>query len=435
MLGGEVSGETAQGLLDLMVWTSESLLAAELSGEGVVQRANGALLGRCPGIIGQPVHAIVTPAHRPPLHAALHGATAGWSSLQIGLFPDETEVPADHRVWISGSPERILLVAEPAHTEQRRVIDALLSLNDELIRARRAERSLSRAERDREHDRRLLAGWQALGRPALAALEPDALVDRALEAAREAVQADAGMVVHAHAGADARIAAAAGAEVPDGARVPGPATGAGRLAFGHVRMFDDLLTIRLVSPHLADAGARRLAVAPVPLPGPAAAAVHAGWTRPGPHGEDELALLEHAGAVIAEGIALRAGPAGQPAGDGELRVARDPDAPGTARHWLDRRLGDVGEDARRTAVLLTSELVTNAVRHSTAPGPVRVVSRPVRGGLRVTVADPGGTSWPPERRAMRAGFGLMLVDAMSTRWGIERGPGTRVWFEVSERHV
>jgi len=30
----------------------------------------------------------------------------------------------------------------------------------------------------------------------------------------------------------------------------------------------------------------------------------------------------------------------------------------------------------------------------------------------------------------------MLVDAMSTRWGLERGcPGTRVWFEVSERHA
>ena len=434
MLGGDVSGQTAHGLLDLMVWSSESLLAAELTREGVVRRANAALLANGPGIVGQPVHAIVTPAHRPPLDAALHGAAGGWSSLEIGLFPDQSDEPADHRVWISGAADGILLVAEPAHTDQPRVIDALLALNDELVRARRAERSLGRAERDRDHDRRLLAGWRALGQPALAGLEPDAVVDRALEAAREAVQADAVVVVHAPDDTASQVVAAAGLGAPAVVRVPGPATRAGRIAFGHVRVFEDPLTIRLVSPPLAEAGARRLAVAPVPdLP---AAAVHAGWSEPRPHGEDELALLEHAGAVMAEGIALRAALAEPVARDGELRMARDIDAPGTARHWLDGRLRAVGEDTRRTAVLLTSELVTNAVRHATAPGPVQVMSRPVCGGLRVTVADPGGTNWPPEQRPPRAGFGLMLVDAMSTRWGLERGcPGTRVWFEVSERHV
>ena len=31
------------------------------------------------------------------------------------------------------------------------------------------------------------------------------------------------------------------------------------------------------------------------------------------------------------------------------------------------------------------------------------------------------------------GFGLRLVDKLATRWGVERGDGTVVWFEVDRR--
>src|SRR3954469_408085 len=58
VLGGELHVQTTHGLLDLMVWTSERLLAAELTGDGVVMRANAALLARGPTLVGQPIHAI-----------------------------------------------------------------------------------------------------------------------------------------------------------------------------------------------------------------------------------------------------------------------------------------------------------------------------------------------------------------------------------------
>ncbi|HWT25060.1 MAG TPA: hypothetical protein VN213_16280, partial [Solirubrobacteraceae bacterium] len=165
MVGEGLSSHTAQGLLDLMLWTGESLMAAELTPDGVVRRANGALLARAPGLVGQPIHAVVTPADRALVDAGLRGAGAGWSSVRLGLFPDEDTVPAEHRVWISGSPEKVLVVAEPAESAEERVIDVLVSLDDELIRARRADRALMRERRDHESDRRLLAGWAALSAP------------------------------------------------------------------------------------------------------------------------------------------------------------------------------------------------------------------------------------------------------------------------------
>jgi anti-sigma regulatory factor (Ser/Thr protein kinase) len=427
VLGGELHVQTTHGLLDLMVWTSERLLAAELTGDGVVMRANAALLARGPTLVGQPIHAIVAPSHRAPLDAALRGATAGWSSLEVGLFPDEHAVAAAHRVWITGSTERILFAAEPADVEEQRAIDALLTLTDRLVRAQEAERSVQRAERDRARDRRLLQGWTRVSMPALSALDGDARVEHALDVVCDAVEADALLVLHAPADeGQARVLAARGIDPPADARTPDRDSSAGRLGVGAVRVADDLLTIRLVSPHIAEAGARRLAV--LAVPGVAGTTLHVGWSRREARDEAELALLEHAAAVIAEGIAARLGSgAGAPS---ELRVERDADAPGTVRRWLGRLLDDADDDTRRTALLLGSELVTNAVRHSTAPGGLRIVRRPVRHGLRVSVTDPGGGPWSQDRRPERAGFGLMLVDAMSTRWGIERAGDTTVWFEL-----
>jgi anti-sigma regulatory factor (Ser/Thr protein kinase) len=429
VLGGELNVQTTHGLLDLMVWTSERLLAAELTGDGVVTRANAALLARGPTLVGQPIHAIVTPSHRAPLDAALRGATAGWSNLEVGLFPDEHEVPAEHRVWISGSAERILFVAEPVEIEQDRAIDALLTLSDRLVHAHEAERALERVERERARGRRLLQGWTRLSAPALSAVDGDALVDHALDAACDAVESDALLVLHApDAAGPARVLAARGIEPPAEVRTAGPESSAGRLGLGDVRVADDLLTVRLVSPHIAAAGARRLAL--LTVPGLPDTTVHVGWSRRDAGEDDELALLEHAAAVMADGIGGRIGVGAPAVAPGELRVGRDLDAPGAVRRWLGGLLEDADDDTRRTALLLGSELVTNAVRHSTAPGGLHVVSRPMRGGLRVSVSDPGGSPWTHERRSERAGFGLMLVDAMSSRWGIERAGGTTVWFEL-----
>ncbi|OSP42306.1 MULTISPECIES: ATP-binding protein [unclassified Streptomyces] len=87
------------------------------------------------------------------------------------------------------------------------------------------------------------------------------------------------------------------------------------------------------------------------------------------------------------------------------------------------------------ATLLVSELVTNALRHATAPVGVRL-TRPTghTGVLLVEVSDP--LPEPPHERAARpedeGGRGLQLLASASHRWGTRPGaPGKTVWFELS----
>ena len=86
----------------------------------------------------------------------------------------------------------------------------------------------------------------------------------------------------------------------------------------------------------------------------------------------------------------------------------------------------------RVAVLLTSELVTNAVVHATTPFRLDVVADG-DGLVRVAVTDGAAGVAEPARTidAAEHGRGLQLVDALSSRWGSECLPeGKRVWFEL-----
>jgi anti-sigma regulatory factor (Ser/Thr protein kinase) len=85
------------------------------------------------------------------------------------------------------------------------------------------------------------------------------------------------------------------------------------------------------------------------------------------------------------------------------------------------------------AVLLTSELVTNAIRHEPGENLMVVISCSC-GQLRVDVHD---TSWslpaPEDAPAdAEAGRGLMLVTSLSTEWGFYRTPaGKAVYFTLA----
>ncbi len=86
------------------------------------------------------------------------------------------------------------------------------------------------------------------------------------------------------------------------------------------------------------------------------------------------------------------------------------------------------------AVLLTSEIVTNALRHGRAPFRLHVEA--VDGTLRVEVRDAGGSSRPTVRDAEPediGGRGLALVDTLADAWGWrpEGARGTVVWFELT----
>ena len=92
------------------------------------------------------------------------------------------------------------------------------------------------------------------------------------------------------------------------------------------------------------------------------------------------------------------------------------------------------DDPDEVAVLLTSEVVANAVRHAATACAVRVN---LEGDLlRVEVAD--GSPALPRLRSPGpndfGGRGLLLVESFARRWGAEATPtGKVVWFDVLVR--
>lgn len=92
------------------------------------------------------------------------------------------------------------------------------------------------------------------------------------------------------------------------------------------------------------------------------------------------------------------------------------------------------------AILLTSELATNAVQHSASGrgGFFAVVVSHGLGRVRVTVTDGGSVTRPAVAVAdelATSGRGLLLVDCLASRWGHEADPGlpggSAVWFELN----
>lgn len=86
-----------------------------------------------------------------------------------------------------------------------------------------------------------------------------------------------------------------------------------------------------------------------------------------------------------------------------------------------------------TAVLLVSELVTNAILHARSTVVVNVASSP--GEARIEVHDESGHV--PRQHAFSAtsatGRGLRLIESLAKRWGVEAdddGTGKTVWCEV-----
>jgi anti-sigma regulatory factor (Ser/Thr protein kinase) len=107
-------------------------------------------------------------------------------------------------------------------------------------------------------------------------------------------------------------------------------------------------------------------------------------------------------------------------------------APAAARGALDEIAHAVSADRMRDLRLLVSELVTNAVRHAEGAA-VRLIVSLRRGVLRVEVHDPGRgfeLKAPPQDPLRASGWGLVLVEELADRWGVDGTPRTRVWFEM-----
>jgi anti-anti-sigma factor len=128
----------------------------------------------------------------------------------------------------------------------------------------------------------------------------------------------------------------------------------------------------------------------------------------------------------------------------ELQLARDPHSPARARVEVREALRDCDPSEVANIVLLTSELVTNAVVHPRGVGntPVSLRLTVYCERIRIEVEDcgEGFDHVAPVLPEGERGRGLFLVARFSDRWGHERvqteaGPRFRVWFETGWRQA
>jgi anti-sigma regulatory factor (Ser/Thr protein kinase) len=108
-----------------------------------------------------------------------------------------------------------------------------------------------------------------------------------------------------------------------------------------------------------------------------------------------------------------------------------------ARNWLDGVIDDRSSPAqRRNALLLMSELVTNALRHGHGGIVCQASLSDDHEELRIGVTDasdeqPRLLAVDPERIG---GIGVLLLDRIASRWGVAAFPGGKVvWATLSNK--
>jgi transcriptional regulator with XRE-family HTH domain/anti-sigma regulatory factor (Ser/Thr protein kinase) len=104
-------------------------------------------------------------------------------------------------------------------------------------------------------------------------------------------------------------------------------------------------------------------------------------------------------------------------------------APALARAALAATAIGIPKRAFDDTELVTSELVTNSVRHSGSDW-VEVSIAVDAHVLRVEVSDQSPQSMRPRTPGVEGGWGLAILGELASRWGVERErAGKTVWFE------
>jgi anti-sigma regulatory factor (Ser/Thr protein kinase) len=126
---------------------------------------------------------------------------------------------------------------------------------------------------------------------------------------------------------------------------------------------------------------------------------------------------------------------------GMLTIPGEPARLHEAREFVAKAVEYATHDVD-TAVLLTSELVTNSLQHSNSRhrgGTVTISVLAIPDGVVIEVIDDGGptipavTGQPGEPDLLEGGRGLRLVELLATRWSHHRdAAGTVTWFELTK---
>lgn len=118
--------------------------------------------------------------------------------------------------------------------------------------------------------------------------------------------------------------------------------------------------------------------------------------------------------------------------EARLRLEPTPVAAGLGRRFVERHLcrAALPADTIDAAVLVSSELVTNALRHG--EGEIELRVRLGDRQVRLEVIDEGHRSAPsvrPRQPDETGGWGLRIVDQLAREWGVAEGT-THVWAEL-----
>ncbi|MEU6738284.1 ATP-binding protein [Streptosporangium sandarakinum] len=127
---------------------------------------------------------------------------------------------------------------------------------------------------------------------------------------------------------------------------------------------------------------------------------------------------------------------------GHIALPGDAASVPQARRYVRDLLEAAGHPRTDDALLLVTELVTNAVRHSDSgrqpDGKVTLIIMSRDGTILIDVIDEGSPGTAPELRTdvqadCGGGRGLWLVRELSTAWGWRDDQAGRVvWFQIAE---
>ncbi|MFE2752799.1 ATP-binding protein [Actinosynnema sp. NPDC059335] len=114
----------------------------------------------------------------------------------------------------------------------------------------------------------------------------------------------------------------------------------------------------------------------------------------------------------------------------EFSAPIDRGAAGLARDFARKTLADLGyRGDHGDAVLVVSELVSNALRHTATIPVIRLGGDARR--LRIEVRDGSPVMPRPQRSATVGGWGLQLVQRLTAAWGARpEHDGKVVWCEM-----
>jgi serine/threonine-protein kinase RsbW len=123
----------------------------------------------------------------------------------------------------------------------------------------------------------------------------------------------------------------------------------------------------------------------------------------------------------------------EPVGERRVTLPRNPGAAIEARRFVERllRRRGVPEQGLENALLVSSELVSNAYRHG--EGNIELRLDVLDDHLRIEVIDEGRDRAPAVREQgadETGGWGLQIVDQLALQWGVFEGT-THVWADVS----